>query len=205
MFAHLAVTALALASTAQAAISILYPNSQTIWYKNNTVHMNWTRTEPTTDIYDFRAYLSNSDQSLVSGNRSIADSTNATAEYVRVLLPQILDGQGYLINLVNTSNEDQVFATSEPFEIQAGEVHSTSASGSSTSASSQTGNIPNAATQATTSNPFPTSISETSGAGTSSGSSNSATRALLKMDTTACLIQAGVSILLVGVGASLTL
>ncbi|OCF34243.1 hypothetical protein I317_02455 [Kwoniella heveanensis CBS 569] len=204
MLAHLAITFLALASTAQAAISILYPNSQTIWYKNNTVHMNWTRTEPSTDIYDFRAYLSNSDQSLLSDNRSIADSTNATAEYVRVLLPQISDGQGYLVRFVNTSNEDQVFATSEPFEIQAGEVHTSSTSGSSTSASSRTGNIPNAATQATTSNPFPTSItSETSGAGTTSGSSNSASA--LKFDTTTFLFQAGVSIFLVGVGAGLTL
>ncbi|WVF67294.1 hypothetical protein IAT40_002045 [Kwoniella sp. CBS 6097] len=204
MLAQLAITALAMASTAQAAISILYPNSQTIWYKNNTVHMNWTRTEPTTDIYDFRAYLSNSDSSLMSDNRSIADSTNATAEYVRVLLPQIPDGQGYLVRLVNTTNEDQVFAISEPFEIHQGEVHTSSTSGSSTAASSRTGNIPNAATQATTSNPFPSSItSETSGVGSTSGTPNGASA--LRIDSAAFLFQTGVSLFLFGIGAGLTL
>nr|XP_019010527.1 uncharacterized protein I206_04999 [Kwoniella pini CBS 10737]OCF49308.1 hypothetical protein I206_04999 [Kwoniella pini CBS 10737] len=92
MFAKLTITALLLAASAQAAISILYPNSEAIWYKNNTVQMNWTLTMPETDIYFFRTYLSNEDQSILAGNHSIADSTSATAQDVRILLPQIPSG-----------------------------------------------------------------------------------------------------------------
>nr|XP_018261100.1 uncharacterized protein I303_06821 [Kwoniella dejecticola CBS 10117]OBR83258.1 hypothetical protein I303_06821 [Kwoniella dejecticola CBS 10117] len=151
MFPKLAVTALSFAASAQAAISILYPNSETIWYKNNTVHMNWTLTMPETDTYLFRTYLSNSDQSVLAGNHSIADSTSATAQDVRILLPQIPSAKGYIVNLVNTTNEAQVFATSNPFEVADGIVTTSSTTGSSTSSSSATaGNnnndIPNAKT-----------------------------------------------------------
>ncbi|WVR09588.1 hypothetical protein IAU60_006658 [Kwoniella sp. DSM 27419] len=196
MFAKLVVASLALASSAQAALSILYPNSQTVWYKNDTVSMNWTRTDPTTDTYLFRAYLSSQDQSLYQGNHSIADSTNATADYVRVLLGQSPAGKGYIVNFVNTTNEAQVFATSDPFEIADGEITTSTTSGASSTAGSATGNIPNAQSQASTSNPFPTAVT----------SSAPASDAMPRFDgMTALLTELGASILLVGVGAVVAL
>lgn len=58
-----------------AAISILNPTADTVWFTNNTVTMNWTLSDPTSDTYLFRAFLSNTDQGLFQGNASIADSS----------------------------------------------------------------------------------------------------------------------------------
>ncbi|TYJ58942.1 hypothetical protein B9479_000376 [Cryptococcus floricola] len=167
MLLNLSLVALSLAATANAAISILSPGHGAIWFKNSTVSLNWTLTDPATDNYFFRAYLSNKDSSVLEGNHSIADSTNATAEFVWIMLPQIPASEGYTVNLVNTTNEAQVFATSEEFEIQDGLVASTTTSSSSTSSASSTGagNIPNAkltTSASSSSNPFATDASSTS-------------------------------------------
>nr|XP_019043929.1 hypothetical protein I302_07204 [Kwoniella bestiolae CBS 10118]OCF22859.1 hypothetical protein I302_07204 [Kwoniella bestiolae CBS 10118] len=199
MLTKLAVTALTFAASAQAAVSILYPNSNTVWYKNNTVHMNWTLTTPETDTYLFRAYLSNGDQSVLAGNHSIADSTSATAQDVRILLPQIPAGEGYIVNLVNTTNEAQVFATSEPFEIADGIVTTSSTSTSSTGSATGTsgGNIPNAKT--TSQNPFP---SASSASPSSSSSSTSAATPDISLDA---LMWNGLMIFSIGLGAAVAL
>lgn len=75
-----------------AAITILYPTTDSVWYKNNTVSLNWTISDPQTDTYLFRTFLSNADQSLLSGNHTIADSTNATAQFVKILLGRVPSG-----------------------------------------------------------------------------------------------------------------
>lgn len=75
--------------------------------------MNWTLSDPTSDTYLFRAFLSNEDQGLFQGNASIADSSelcfppsiskdglgeadqciaNATALFVSILLPRVATG-----------------------------------------------------------------------------------------------------------------
>ncbi|ORY31647.1 hypothetical protein BCR39DRAFT_87787 [Naematelia encephala] len=196
---------------AKAVISIIYPGGDTIWYKNNTVALNWTTTSPDSDTYFFRALLSNTDQSLLTGNHSIADSTNATADYVRVLLPGIPEGKGYIVNLVNTTNENQVFATSPSFEIQNGIVtNSTSTSslsgGTATGTSSTTndnGDIPNAqptsssdpfATTTTSSDPFATATPSTS---TNSAGSNVAHPSIIfALATSFCCVAMGLAVML---------
>jgi hypothetical protein len=94
-----------------AAITILYPTSQTVWYKNDTVQLNWTVSDPTTDTYLVRVFLSNQDQSLYAGNNSIVDGSesglipmpsttwlkadliaNATATFVSIKLPNVPAG-----------------------------------------------------------------------------------------------------------------
>lgn len=54
-----------------AAISILEPNSQTTWYKNNTVQMTWG--SATGDPNPFRILLNNSEGAM-SANATLADS-----------------------------------------------------------------------------------------------------------------------------------
>ncbi|ODO05570.1 hypothetical protein I350_04626 [Cryptococcus amylolentus CBS 6273] len=167
MLLNLSLVALSLAATtnATAAISILSPGHGAIWYKNSTVSLNWTLTDPATDNYFFRAYLSNKDSSVLEGNHSIADSTNATAEFVWILLPQVPASEGYTVNLVNTTNETQVFATSEEFEIQDGIGKSTLESLQPSASSTSAVNIPNAkltTSSSLTSNPFATDASSTS-------------------------------------------
>lgn len=44
-------------------------------YTNNTVNLNWTTSSFDSDTYFFRALLSDQDQSVLSGNHSIADSS----------------------------------------------------------------------------------------------------------------------------------
>ncbi|WVQ75595.1 hypothetical protein IAR50_005223 [Cryptococcus sp. DSM 104548] len=197
MLLNLSLVALSLAAAANAtaAISVLSPSAGTIWYKNSTVSLNWTISDPATDNYFFRTYLSNKDSSVLDGNHSIADSTNATAEFVWILLPQVSASQGYIVNLVNTTNEAQIFATSEEFEIQDGIAASTTTSSSSTGSAFSTGsvNIPNAKLTTSTSlttNPFAT--------GTSSTSSGSG----LTLDTNVVgnVVHGGLVVALVGIG-----
>ncbi|WRT70032.1 uncharacterized protein IL334_007025 [Kwoniella shivajii] len=197
MIIKLTIAALTFSASTQATITILYPNSNAIWYKNNTVHMNWTLSDPAKDIYPFRAYLSNGDQSLLVGNHSIADSTPAQHQDVRILLPQIPSGQGYMVNLVNTTDESQIFATSESFEIADGIASTSTTSGSSTSSVTSTviGDIPNAKTQTSSSNPFPT-------AATTSATTSSALSLFNGLDV---VVVQGLAIIILGLGAGLSL
>ena len=59
-----------------------------------------------------------------------------------------MDRKGYVVNFVNTSNENQVFATSQSFEIQDGVVATsmTAATTASSTSASQSVDIPNAYT-----------------------------------------------------------
>ncbi|WVN89979.1 uncharacterized protein L203_105209 [Cryptococcus depauperatus CBS 7841] len=195
MFVQFSTLALAFAATAQAAISIIYPNHSSIWYKNNTVSLNWTLSDPATDTYFFRAHLSNKDQSILQGNHSIADQTNATSEFVRFLLPQISSAQGYIVTLVNTTNEAQVLATSEEFEIADGNVTSTTTSTSNTATSSAY--IPNGKTitSSSSSNPF----------ATASQGSKSSSSPKLDSGIVGTMTQAGMIMVLAGIGMGVAL
>ncbi|KGB76543.1 hypothetical protein I307_04603 [Cryptococcus deuterogattii 99/473] len=202
MLARLTIFALTFALTARAAITILYPTTDTIWYKNNTVTLNWTISDPQTDTYLFRTYLFNTDQSLLAGNHSIADSTNATAQFVRILLTNVPAGQGYTVSFVNTTNEAQVFATSEAFEIANGEVtNSTTTASSTTATSSSSIFIPNSKTTTSssfTTNPFATAQASATSKSSSSGSTLD-TRAI------ANLLQGGMVLLPIVIGMGITL
>ncbi|ADV23322.1 hypothetical protein I315_05623 [Cryptococcus gattii Ru294] len=202
MLARLTTFALTFALTARAAITILYPTTDTIWYKNNTVTLNWTISDPQTDTYLFRTYLFNTDQSLLAGNHSIADSTNATSQFVRILLTNVPSGQGYTVSFVNTTNEAQVFATSEAFQIADGEVaNSTTTASSTTATSSSSIFIPNSKT--TTSSSFTTNPFATAQASATSKSSNSGST----LDTRAIanILQGGMVLLLIVIGMGITL
>jgi hypothetical protein len=58
-----------------AAISILYPRTDSTWFKNDTVALNWTQSNPAEDTYFFRTILSNADTSFYGQNQSIADQS----------------------------------------------------------------------------------------------------------------------------------
>ncbi|KAJ9123127.1 hypothetical protein QFC22_001318 [Naganishia vaughanmartiniae] len=134
--------ALACITQVQAAISILEPNSQTTWYKNNTVQMTWGSSAG--DPNPFRILLNNS-EGVMSTNATLADSVNTDLKGLTILLPQLLDSNGYTIYFVNTSNSTQVYAASQPFIIASGQVPSTAASASGAAASTLTAtsaNIP---------------------------------------------------------------
>jgi hypothetical protein len=78
-------------------------NALTHRYRNDTVSLNWTQSDPSTDTFPFRALLSNEDPSILSNPQGIADSSklhgsdrsfeltaaNASATFVRIALPQL--------------------------------------------------------------------------------------------------------------------
>ena len=67
-----------------AAISVLYPRTDTTWYLNNTVALNWTQSNPAEDTFFFRTILSNEDTSFYGANQSIADQSKSFPRVVLV-------------------------------------------------------------------------------------------------------------------------
>ncbi|KAJ9112593.1 hypothetical protein QFC19_000612 [Naganishia cerealis] len=125
-----------------AAISILVPNSQTTWYKNNTVQLTWGSANG--DPNPFRILLDNS-EGVLSANATLADSVNTDLQGLTILLPRLVDSAGYILYFVNTSNNAQIYAASQPFTIASGQAPSTVASASGAAASTLTAtsaNIP---------------------------------------------------------------
>lgn len=58
---------------------------------------------------------------FITPSSDLADAkANATATYVRILLPRLPSGGGYIVSLVNTTNPSQQFAKSEAFRIEDG-------------------------------------------------------------------------------------
>ncbi|KAJ9114359.1 hypothetical protein QFC20_001502 [Naganishia adeliensis] len=144
MFARplaLVVCLLGLLSQVTAAISILTPNSQTTWYKNSTVQLTWSSASG--DPNPFRIFLGSSEGSS-GANSTLADSVNTDLQGLTILLPQLVDSQGYILYFVNTTNTSQVYATSQPFAIAQGMVANTTTAAVSggTATTSSAGNIP---------------------------------------------------------------
>ncbi|GHJ87562.1 hypothetical protein NliqN6_3964 [Naganishia liquefaciens] len=135
----LLASALGYLSCVNAAISILSPNSQTTWYKNSTVQLTWSSAAG--DPNPFRIFLDSTEGAL-SANATLADSVNTDLQGLTILLPQLTDSDGYLLYFVNTTNTSQVYATSQPFTIAAGEFYTSSATGATNAASATSAGIP---------------------------------------------------------------
>ncbi|KAL1410848.1 hypothetical protein Q8F55_001791 [Vanrija albida] len=150
----LAAAAATLVSGANAALTILAPNSATVWFANDTVPLNWTSSP--TDNFPFRVFLSNGN-GLLPNAQQLANELTGTQDYARVLLPQIGFGEGFIVTFVNTTNTSQIFATSEKFKIESGiKATSTNLQSLATTAASQPA-IPNftpTSAGAASANPF---------------------------------------------------
>ncbi|KAL7424415.1 hypothetical protein Q5752_000097 [Cryptotrichosporon argae] len=141
----LALLALALPflGAVNAVLSITYPVSTTTWYTNNTVLVNWTSSDPAADTFLFSVELSNS-AGLLASNQSLAQSINATEDFVKILLPSLTSGSGYVVSLLNATTS-AVLASSESFSIDKGATpSSTTSSTAASSTSAAASDIPNA-------------------------------------------------------------
>ncbi|KAF8900327.1 hypothetical protein CPB85DRAFT_1256730 [Mucidula mucida] len=151
------VFALAAAASAVSAFEILAPNSATWWVAESENVFTWTCTSADAPTGGFTVLIGNQDTSQMAAPQAIvAIGTNADCS--KILTPQQVGfsaGTGYLLLLADPFNNTHVYATSEPFEIQAkgsayptttaaiGSATGSGASGSSTgsaAASSQTNN-----------------------------------------------------------------
>ncbi|KAG7527311.1 hypothetical protein FFLO_07062 [Filobasidium floriforme] len=158
---YLALASLALyARSAQAVISILTPASNTIWYKNNTVVTTWSAGPD--DPTSFRIIVQQPD----GNNATLADTVPTSLQALTLLLPQLANGGGYQIRYVNTTDINEIFAESQPFEI---------AQGAASATVSSTVAIPGPYT------PFPTSATPAATDGTPSTRDNGGGDALLPL------------------------
>ncbi|KAI5453205.1 hypothetical protein NCC49_006232 [Naganishia albida] len=158
---------LSLLSNVNAAISVLTPNSQTTWYKNSTVQLIWSSAAG--DPNPFRIFLDSTEGAL-SGNATLADSVNTDLQQLTILLPQLVDSQGYILHFVNTTNTSQVYASSQPFAIAQGAVaNTTTTPAGSATATTSAGAIPGpytpfSSTGVRTATASPSATAPTSGA-----------------------------------------
>jgi len=189
------LTAALLASrAAQAAISILEPNSAITWHTNDTVTVKWSSAPD--DPSPFRIILSNPDQNLLNGNASIADSVDTNNAAVTILLPSVGFGGDYRLFFINPKNTTEVFAESQPFSIDAGNRTTSSGVGSATRSSTPT-NIPGPVQT------IPKSQSSTSSASSSATATSPASAARGASFGHGTEIVVGVIGVLVGAGALL--
>lgn len=78
-------------------------------------------------------------------NSVLRNPVNTDLQGLTILLPQLVDSEGYILYFVNTTNTAQVYAASQPFTIAVGQAPTTVASASGAGASTVTvssGNIP---------------------------------------------------------------
>lgn len=81
---------------------------------------------------------------------------NTDLKGLTILLPQLVDSEGYILYFVNTTNTSQVYATSQSFAIAQGMVaNTTTAAGGAATMSSSAGNIPGPFTVSNSSFPQP--------------------------------------------------
>jgi hypothetical protein len=165
--------ALLASNVAQAAISILEPNSAITWHTNDTVTVKWSSAPD--DPSPFRIILSNPDQNLLSGNASIADSVPTNNAAVTILLPGLNFGDDYRIFFINPKNTTEVYAESQPFSIDGGNRTTTSGVGSATRSSTPTNipgpvqTIPNSKTTSSSASASPTASPASGARGASFG------------------------------------
>ncbi|KZO94075.1 hypothetical protein CALVIDRAFT_233016 [Calocera viscosa TUFC12733] len=143
------------------ALTISSPTAAQGWAGNTTVQITWTSIagDPTT----FSIELSRPNQNLgpYGGSLAVGNNVPTANDQFTFELPQVPPGGGYLIQFVNISNINTVYAQSDIFTVAENDTVSTA-----TSASSTTGSV--------TGSTSLTSTSASSGSSSSSASSTSA-------------------------------
>ncbi|PAV23656.1 hesp-379 [Pyrrhoderma noxium] len=136
LFAKSAIALLAAASSAL-AIAIDTPSASSFWVQNTSNTISWSFSSSDPNPIDI--VVTNSNSSILNGNFSIArfvDLSNGTFTVTNVTLTV---GTGYVVNFVNTSNSEQVFAQSGTFDVKEPGTTPASVSSASATATSASG------------------------------------------------------------------
>lgn len=121
------------------------------------------------DPQHWTVLLTNEDQELLSGPQQILQQLNLTNGFVNILLPQVREGDGYIVQFANETNQTDIFAKSEAFRIEHGKLPNTTTGSAAPSSTSSSVHVPMGSKTSTSSgNPFATSSTaagDKSGAG----------------------------------------
>ncbi|KAL5533130.1 hypothetical protein ACEPAF_4906 [Sanghuangporus sanghuang] len=136
---HFAKTTLALLAAASSALAITIdtPSPESYWVQNTSNTISWSFSSSDPNPVDI--IVSNSNSSYLNGNFSIATSVDLSNGTFTVTNVTLVVASGYTVSFLNISNSDQVYASSEQFEVKASgttpaSVSSASASPTATSA-----------------------------------------------------------------------
>lgn len=137
-------------------MAITYPHAGATWYTNGSVTLNFTAGEG--DAQHWTVLLTNEDAELLAGPQQILQQLNQTNDFVSIRLPQVREGDGYIVQFVNETNQTDVFAKSEAFRIEAGKLPTNNATSALPSSTSSSVHVPVGSKTSTSSgNPFASS------------------------------------------------
>jgi len=142
--AFLAFPILALAS-----ISVTTPNSSDYWVQNGTKTITWTYTSG--DPSPVSIVILNKDDTFLNGDFSIDEYVNLSLESFTITNVTLKTGSGYQVAFVNPTNQSDVYATSNTFEVKsAGTAPAPSSTGIGISSSSGTSSGPSSSSGTST-------------------------------------------------------
>ncbi|THH05451.1 hypothetical protein EW145_g4781 [Phellinidium pouzarii] len=142
------ITLLAVASSAL-AITINQPSSSLFWVQNTSNTIAWTFSS--TDPNPVDITVTNSNSSFLNGVFSIARNLDVSNGSFTVTNVTLVVASGYVVNFVNSTNQTQIFASSQPFSVMAAGTTpaTTSTSAASSSATSPSGSASGSSGSAT--------------------------------------------------------
>ncbi|KAI5122086.1 hypothetical protein M0805_006068 [Coniferiporia weirii] len=170
LFAKSVIILLATVSTAL-AITINTPSSSSFWVQNTSNTISWSFSSSDPNPVDIT--VTNSNSSFLNGVFSIARGLDLSNGSFTVTNVTLVTASGYVVNFVNSTNETQVFASSQPFQV---EVAGSTPASVSVSAASSSAISPSGSASGSAGSVNGTSTSSTASA---SGTSSSALRAFV--------------------------
>jgi len=124
------------------ALSITTPNAAQPWIGNSTVQITWTSIAG--DPATFSIELSRPNQNLGPYNGALAVASPVvptTDGQITFELPQVPPGAGYLLQFVNISNINIVYASSQSFSVTENDTVSSTSTTMSSASGSTTGSM----------------------------------------------------------------
>ncbi|KLO12629.1 hypothetical protein SCHPADRAFT_915583 [Schizopora paradoxa] len=138
IFAKTVLASLALATSAL-GITITSPSPSQFWVQNTSNVISWSFNNGDPNPIDIT--VSNPNSSALQGNFSIAQFVRLDNGSFTVTNVTLKVASGYVINFVNSSNENQIFASSQAFDVDApGTPPATSSAASSSSTATSPAN-----------------------------------------------------------------
>ncbi|CAG7854065.1 SubName: Full=Uncharacterized protein {ECO:0000313/EMBL:CCA69593.1} [Serendipita indica DSM 11827] len=115
MFKLSTALAVAVAAAGTNALSVLVPNSQWWWQRNDQALLSWDCTDKSHPTFSVVAI--NSNVTLLSAGLSVLVGQQDNTMCTTNILPDLIPGKGYRITLTNIVNYTDIYATSEEFEV----------------------------------------------------------------------------------------
>ncbi|KAG8842409.1 hypothetical protein FRB96_005430 [Tulasnella sp. 330] len=98
------------------ALTVTGPNSSDYWVFGVTNTITWTYSA--NDPTPVTVYITNANSSTLNGAFSIAENVPTSQQSIEVTNVTLKPGSGYVVNFVNPTNNTDVYATSDAFNVE---------------------------------------------------------------------------------------